>query len=220
MERIERLARPKSRERVLSDPELKRVWGACQELGVFGKIVRLCILLGSGAPRSPIWNWSWVNEDDKTITLPAELTKNSRQHTFPFGYMTAAILATLPEGKYLFPARKTWRKCGTVYNAWNKDKPKLDTVSAVTDWVLHDLRRTLVSSWAALGTRLEVTEKYINHISGSHGGIIGAIIVTVPKPGGVGYDRAGSKPRARSQMGHQRCRGSRVGADCRYGSQH
>ena len=49
----------------------------------------------------------------------------------------------------------------------------LDAASGVTDWVLHDLRRTLVSSWAALGIRLEVTEKYINHISGTHGGIVG-----------------------------------------------
>jgi integrase len=173
MERIERLSRPKSRDRVLSDPELKRMWVACEGLGVFGNIVRLCILLGQRRSEIAHLEWCWINEDEKTITLPAAITKNGRQHTFPYGDMAAAILATLPKGKYLFPARKTWRKGGTVYNAWNKDKPKLDTASGVTGWVLHDLRRTLVSSWAALGTRLEVTEKYINHISGTHGGIIG-----------------------------------------------
>ena len=51
---------------------------------------------------------------------------------------------------------------------------KWRTVRAPFSYMLSDdLRRTLVSSWAALGTRLEVTEKYINHISGTHGAIVG-----------------------------------------------
>jgi integrase len=173
MERFERPAKPKSRERVLTAPELKKVWRACDSSGVFGTIVRLCILLGQRRSEIAHLQWAWIKEDEKTITLPSELTKNRREHTFPYGDMTAAILATIPKGKYLFPARKTWRKGGTVYNAWNKDKPRLDTASGIRDWVLHDLRRTFVSSWAALGTRLEVTEKYVNHVSGSHGGIVG-----------------------------------------------
>lgn len=173
MERFERPKRRPSRERVLSEEELERVWQACEIQGMFGKIVKLCILLGQRRSEIAHFEWSWINENSKTITLPAQLTKNRREHTFPYGDMTAAILATIPKGKYVFPARKTWRKGGTVYNAWNKDKPRLDTASGVTGWVLHDLRRTFVSSWAALGTRLEVTEKYVNHVSGSHGGIVG-----------------------------------------------
>lgn len=101
------------------------------------------------------------------------MTKNGREHIFPVGAITQDILKGLPKQGYLFPARKTWRAGGTVYNAWNKDKPRLDKASGVTGWVLHDLRRSLVSSWAALGIRLEVTEKYVNHVSGAHGGIQG-----------------------------------------------
>jgi len=157
----------------LIDTELKSVWQACDGLGMFGNITRLCVLLGQRHSEISHLEWIWINEDNKTITLPPEITKNGRQHTLPYGEMTAAVLATIPKGKYLFPARKTWRKGGTVYNAWNKDKPKLDTASGVADWVIHDLRRTFVSSWAAIGIRLEVTEKYINHISGTHGGIVG-----------------------------------------------
>ena len=173
MDRIERMGRPKSRERVLTDPEVTSVWLACEGQGTFGQIARLCILLGQRRSEIGLLRWSYINETERTITLPSEMTKNRRQHTFPYGYMTAAILAEIPKGDYLFPARKTWRQGGTVYNAWNKDKAKLDIASGVHDWVLHDLRRTLVSSWAALGVRLEVTEKYINHVSGTHGGIVG-----------------------------------------------
>jgi integrase len=36
----------------------------------------------------------------------------------------------------------------------------------------HDLRRTFATNMAALGVRLEVTEKLLNHVSGSLGGIV------------------------------------------------
>ncbi|MBV9829705.1 MAG: integrase family protein [Alphaproteobacteria bacterium] len=173
MERFERPTRARSRSRVLSETELTRVWLACENTGVFGKIVRLCILLGQRRSEIAHLEWAWIDEHERTITLPSQLMKNSREHRFPYGDMTAALFATIPRGEHLFPARKTWRGGGTVYNAWNKDKPKLDAASGVTDWVLHDLRRTFVSSWAALGTRLEVTEKYVNHVSGTHSGIVG-----------------------------------------------
>jgi hypothetical protein len=62
---------------------------------------------------------------------------------------------------------------GTDQTKRSKDKADLDTKSGVTDWAIHDLRRTLVSNWAAMGIRQEVTEKYINHVSGSFGGIVG-----------------------------------------------
>lgn len=140
---------------------------------MFGKIVKLCILLGQRRSEIAHFEWSWINENSKKDYLVGSTHKEPTRAYVPYGDMTAAILATIPKGRYVFPARKTWRKGGTVYNAWNKDKPRLDTASGVTGWVLHDLRRTVGSSWVALGTRLEVTEKYVHHVSGSHGGIVG-----------------------------------------------
>jgi len=169
MTRIDRAPKTASRSRILSEEELTKVWRACE--GPFGQIVQLCIL--TGQRRSEIAHLTAGMIEDDCLRLPASLTKNSREHLFPFGKLARDIIAALPKTGYLFPARKTWRNGATIYNAWNKDKPKLDDKSGVTGWVLHDLRRTLVSSWAALGIRIEVTEKYINHISGTHGGIVG-----------------------------------------------
>lgn len=169
MLRIERTPTAPARSRILTDDELAAVWRASE--GMFGSIVHLCILLGQR--RSEIAKLRAEYIHDQLITLPATLTKNKREHSFPYGPATAAIFETLPKTGYLFPARKTWRAEGTVYNAWNKDKPRLDKASGTSGWVLHDLRRTLVSTWAALGIRQEVTEKYINHISGTQGGIVG-----------------------------------------------
>ena len=45
--------------------------------------------------------------------------------------------------------------------------------SGVTDWTLHDLRRTVATGLQKLGVRLEVTEAVLNHVSGSRAGIVG-----------------------------------------------
>jgi integrase len=53
---------------------------------------------------------------------------------------------------------------------WMKDQ--IDKASGVTDWTLHDLRRTVASGLQRLGVRLEVTESVLNHRSGSMSGIV------------------------------------------------
>lgn len=74
---------------------------------------------------------------------------------------------------YLFPAsRDTVRgKPTTVFNGWGKAKDEFDKKCGV-DFRLHDLRRTFATNLAALGTPIQVTEKLLNHVSGSLGGIV------------------------------------------------
>lgn len=47
-----------------------------------------------------------------------------------------------------------------------KPKAALDQDCGVTDWTLHDLRRTVSSGMAALGIQQIVVEKLLNHMSG------------------------------------------------------
>jgi integrase len=172
-DRMDAPAKGKSRKRVLTDEELRPVWHACDSDDHFSRIIHLCILTGQRRSEIAHLERSMIRGD--ATVLPADLTgnKNSQEHTFPIGLMTQALLAELPREGYLFPARKTWRGHGTVYNAWNKDKPRLDARSGVTGWVIHDLRRTFSSNWAKLEIPIEVTEKYINHISGRQSGVQG-----------------------------------------------
>ena len=58
-------------------------------------------------------------------------------------------------------------------NGFGKNKDRLDELSGVSDWVLHDLRRTVASGMARLGVSLAVIEKVLNHVSGSFAGIVG-----------------------------------------------
>jgi integrase len=62
---------------------------------------------------------------------------------------------------------------GKPFNGWSKSKAALDELSGVTDWTLHDLRRTFATIHARIGTPVHVTEKLLNHISGTHAGVVG-----------------------------------------------
>ena len=57
------------------------------------------------------------------------------------------------------------------FSGFSKLKIRLDELSGVTDWRLHDLRRTFATGLQKLGTPLQVTEAALNHISGSKKGV-------------------------------------------------
>ena len=130
--------------------------------------MRLLILTGQRRGEITQLTGAMVGKD--TITLPAWLAKNSRQHTFPLGCMANAFLTPRrPSDALFFPALgKT-----TPFNGWSKCKPKLEKRCGVYDWTLHDLRRTFASGLASIGVQLPVIERLLNHISGSFGGIVG-----------------------------------------------
>lgn len=155
------------RERVLTNEELKRVWNAAGD-GTFGKIVKLLILTGQRRGEIAGLTGTMVGED--RISLPATHTKNGRAHSVPLGSMAQAILTPRKTGEALyFPALGK----DTVFDGWSKCKPKLDKRSGVSDWVLHDLRRTFATNLASIGIQLPVIERLLNHISGSFSGIVG-----------------------------------------------
>ena len=48
-----------------------------------------------------------------------------------------------------------------------------EKLGSVTEWRLHDVRRTVATGLQRLGVRLEVTEAVLNHLSGTRAGIVG-----------------------------------------------
>lgn len=165
------VSRP-ARSRVLSDDELKSIWEASNDLDLpqhFRTIVKLLML--TGQRRGEISGLRSDHVSNDKCTLPSTHTKNGRDHTFPLGALSIALLsaASTPED-LLFPARG---RVNTPFNGWGKSKALLDEISGVTDWTLHDLRRTFATGLAEMGTPIHVVEKLLNHISGTTGGLVG-----------------------------------------------
>lgn len=162
-------SRIKTRSRTLNDSELKKVWQASGDR-TFGLIVRLCILLGQRRSEIGMLRWEWIDREKRLITFPATVMKNNLQHTIPYGDMAEKIFSEVPRlSQFLFPGRDD----NETFQGWAKSKRELNLRSGVSDWTLHDLRRSFATNLAALGIPIHVTEKLLSHVSGTMGGIVG-----------------------------------------------
>jgi integrase len=159
----------KPRDRVLADDELFKVWKRAREIGYpYGTIVLLLILTGQRLGEIAGLRWEWI--EGGTVTFPAEITKNARASKIPLGVTARRIIDETPRHSLLlFPARG---HSSRPFNGFGASKESLDKCG-VENFTHHDLRRTFATSMARLGVRLEVTEKLLNHVSGSMGGIVG-----------------------------------------------
>jgi integrase len=167
---IER-AKEQSRDRILDDKELRNVWLAAGELGhPYTGIVRLLILTGQRRNEIADLRWSEIDLDERVLHLPKERTKNGKPHDVPLSAPALAIIAGLPR---LVDADRVFTIRRKPITGFSRMKERLDAASGVTDWTLHDIRRTVASGLQKLGVRLEVTEAVLNHRSGSMAGIVG-----------------------------------------------
>jgi integrase len=168
----------RSRERVLSDDELTVVYRAAWNGNTpFHRL--LCFLLLLGLRRSEAANlrWSWFDERTHTLTIPGEHTKNKRTLILPYGSVVSTLLGKIPRlsETYLFPAarQRVRGKPATIMTGFDKPKRDFEDECGVHDWVLHDCRRVIAVGLQKLGTRLEVIEALLNHVSGTRSGIVG-----------------------------------------------
>lgn len=156
------------RVRVLSDGEMRTIWQRADEIEYpYGRIIQLLMLTGQRRGEVAALRRNWI--DGRFITLPASITKNKREHTFPIGPATASIIRDIPsKTDLLFPARGNEK---SPFNGWSKSKRSIDSSIEIEPWTLHDLRRTYSSKMAELGVPIHVTEKLLNHVSGTVSGI-------------------------------------------------
>jgi integrase len=167
MRGLKRPASETTRDRVLTDDELKQIWVAASSRGPFGQMVRLLILTGQRRGEVAGMRWDELDLKDRVWTLPKERVKNKRLHEVPLSPQAVALIDVMPHlGEFVF----TW---GGKHPITNFVKTDLDALCGVSKWTLHDLRRTVASGMARLGISLAVIEKILNHVSGSFAGIVG-----------------------------------------------
>lgn len=176
-----------SRERVLTEDELKAVYNTALKLtSGFHRLV--CLLIYTGGRRGEITALRWQNVGQEAITLPAETTKSKKTRVVPIGPSTTALLDRFPKmGEYVFPASRESKPTTTVMTGYSAAKRAFDRDCGVTGWTLHDLRRVYASGLQRLNVRLEVIEQLLGHV-GSRAGIVGV------------YQRYGYEPEMREAV--------------------
>jgi integrase len=158
-----------SRDRVLDDKELRKVWLAAGELGhPYAGIVKLLILTGQRRNEIADLLWREIDSEERLIHLPAARTKNKRPHDVPMSASALAIIAGLPR---LVDADRVFTIKRQPVTGFSSMKERLDAASGVTDWTLHDIRRSVATGLQKLGVRQEVTEATLNHKGGKISGI-------------------------------------------------
>jgi integrase len=171
---IDRPGQEVSRERILSDDELRRLWIAASDPaeGGFGPFLKLLMLTGQRRGEVSGMHWSEIDDEHHVWRLPAARTKNGKPHVVPLVPVVWDIIQAQPrfaDSDFVFTVDGRRPIIGFA-----KAKRRLSGKAGLTaEWRLHDLRRSCASGLQRLGIRTEVIERCLNHVSGSFRGVAG-----------------------------------------------
>jgi integrase len=160
-----------ARERVLTGTELAAIWRACLPDSGYGIITKLLVLLGARREEVGGMRWSELDLKAGIWTIPAARAKNHREHELPLPPMALDILAGVEriEGRdHLFGGG-----ADHGFQRWSASKRELDIRSGISDWTIHDLRRTCATQMAEIGILPHIIEAVLNHQSGHKRGPAG-----------------------------------------------
>jgi integrase len=146
-----------ARSRVLDDAELRAIWAASQEPKPFHALVRFLLL--TAARRNEARELPWNEIDGTDWTLPAARNKTKVELLRPLSKAAQAVLATQPRGgEFVFTSTMGQRPLSL-----SKPKVAFDKACGVTDWTLHDLRRTARTLMSRAGIDVDHAERCLGH---------------------------------------------------------
>lgn len=154
-----------SRDRVLSDEEIKAVWVAYnQEKYPFGTLAQFLLATGQRREEVASMKWSEINLEEKLWCIPRERVKSDRAQEVPLSSLAMKLLESVPrfEGKdaeYIF----TTTGGKKPFAGFSKAKKRVDTMSGVEGWRIHDSRRTCGTGMAKIGVPVPIISHVLNH---------------------------------------------------------
>ena len=176
-----RIAKEVTRDRVLSDAELRLIWEHSGS-GEYGVIVKLLLLTGQRREEIAAMQWDELDLANGLWSMGSGRTKNKRKHVITLSALVLELMQGVEhrgDRALCFGRRKGpfsgWSKAKSGLNeritaALRTENPKAKPMSA---WRLHDLRRTAATRMADLGVQPHVVEAVLNHVSGYKAGIAG-----------------------------------------------
>ena len=160
------------RDRDLSDAEIKVIWPAFDAAGYpFGSMMQILLLTGQRRSEVATMRWTDLDTDAAVWNLPAGSTKALRSHSIPLPNMAVEILGDLPrfDGPYVFSTTGGKRPVSGYSKAKLRIEQEINKALArnggepLTNWQIHDLRRTAASGMAKLGVPVDHIGRVLNH---------------------------------------------------------
>jgi integrase len=150
----------RTRERILSDEELRAVWKTAEKSGTFGAFVRVLLLTGQRREKVASMKWGAVAPDG-TWTIPTEAREKGNPGILKLPRAALAIINAQPRfasNPYIFAGRDDGPM--TRFSHWHAAFRKR---CGVDHWVLHDLRRCSRSLLSRAGVRPDIAERTLGH---------------------------------------------------------
>jgi integrase len=159
MQRVK--AKDTARSRILSDDELRAVWKAAVETETpFAALVRFLLL--TAARRSEAAEMKWTELENGSWCLPAERNKTKQELCRPLSKAAQAVLDEIPRIQgcdFIFTSDGR-----RPISGFSKFKLAFDEQCGVSDWILHDLRRTARSLMSRAGVNADIAERCLGHV--------------------------------------------------------
>lgn len=197
---IELPSQEETRDRVLSDDELRWFWQACDAIGwPFGPCAKMLLLTAQRRDEVARMEWAEINLTARVWTIPGPRAKNGRLHEVQLSQEALDVLGSLPRiGDRLAFTTGGEKPVSGFRNA----KPRLERAMIqarrkalglpveneayrkaiglaagkplpveIPHWTLHDLRRTAATGMARMNLPPHVVDKVLNHASGTIRGV-------------------------------------------------
>jgi integrase len=162
-----RKAPERKRKRVLTKKEIAAIWKACGEFEGrpaahnFGRMVRF--LLASAQRRDDAASLRHGHILDGTWRQTTN--KSDRPHSLNLPSLALKLVGQGTAQEYVFAG-----SVGKI-SGFSKLKAALDKASGVSDWRLHDLRRTAATNMQELGVPNHIVQAVLNHSIPGVGGV-------------------------------------------------
>jgi integrase len=148
----------RERDRVLTDDEIRRVWSAAGDAGIFGALAKLLLL--TAQRRQAVLDMKWSDIDQNGVwAIPSEARAKGTGGTLKLPAAALAVLDGIPR---LLGADHVFIPSMNI----DRPKAKLDEAAGVTRWVLHDLRRTARSLLSRAQVQPHIAERVLGHTAG------------------------------------------------------
>ena len=169
------------RSRILSDEELRAVWQAAGDYAhPFGAMLRFILL--TATRRNEALYATRAEFADGVWTIPAVRYKTKIDHVVPLSKAAEAVLEGLSSPLFFLGSGNPTRNPendGFLFTAngrqaigsHSRHKAAIDKASGVTDWVVHDLRRTGRSLMSRAGISSDHAERCLGHVIGGVRGV-------------------------------------------------
>lgn len=160
----------KPRTAYLLYKQIWRLWHGLEK-AAFSETLKICIkiLLATGQRRSEVMRgrWSHVHLDRNLWIIPAELSKNGKQHVVHLAPLVANLFLELKTytgtSAYFVPSPYGTKDVPMSVFALNTAMSRIRDAIDVENLSPHMLRHTVSTQMSAIGVAPHVVEKILNH---------------------------------------------------------